>query len=105
MAERARLLGSSSARKTDVADAISVAAVARHIRRLHRVHLEDHTTIMRLLTERRDDLAAEHTRWINRLHVLLRDIRPGGAELGLDTTKGTSRWPRSAHSPRPITSA
>jgi hypothetical protein len=24
--------------------------------------------------ERRDDLVAEHTRWINRLHVLLRDL-------------------------------
>ncbi len=73
LAARARLLGSSSARKTDVAEAISVAAVALHNRRLNRVRVEDHTTIMRLLTERRDDLVAEHTRWINRLHVLLRD--------------------------------
>jgi NAD(P)-dependent dehydrogenase (short-subunit alcohol dehydrogenase family) len=30
LAARARLLGSSNARKTDVADAISVAAVAQH---------------------------------------------------------------------------
>src|SRR4051812_45815726 len=86
LAARARLLGSSSARKTDVADAISVAAVALHNRRLNRVQLEDHTTIMRLLTERRDDLVAEHTRWINRLHVLLRDLHPGGAEVRLDST-------------------
>jgi transposase len=77
LAARARLLGSSSARKTDVADAISVAAVAVHNRRLNRVQVEDHTTIMRLLTERRDDLVAEHTRWINRLHVLLRRPLPG----------------------------
>lgn len=58
-AARARLLGSISARKTDVADALSVAAVALHNRRLNRVEVEDHTTIMRLLTERRDDLVAE----------------------------------------------
>jgi hypothetical protein len=42
LAARARLLGSSSARKTDVADAISVAAVALHNRRLNRVQVEDH---------------------------------------------------------------
>lgn len=71
LAARAQLLGSSSSRKTDVADAISLAAVALHNRRLNRVQLEDHTTILRLLTERRDDLVAEHTQWINRLHVLL----------------------------------
>jgi len=45
---------------------------------------------MRLLTERRDDLVAEHTRWINRLHVLLRDLHPGGAEVRLDTTDAAS---------------
>jgi transposase len=90
LAARARLLGSSSARKTDVADAISVAAVALHNRRLNRVQVEDHITIMRLLTERRDDLVAEHTRWINRLHVLLRDLHPGGAEVRLDTTDASA---------------
>ena len=41
LAARARLLGSSSARKTDVADAISVATVALHNRRLNRVQVED----------------------------------------------------------------
>jgi len=90
LAARARLLGSGNARKTDVSDAISVASVAQHNRRLNRVQLEDHTTIMRLLTERRDDLVAEHTRGINRLHVLLRDLHPGGAEVRLDSTEATA---------------
>ncbi|HEU0041782.1 MAG TPA: IS110 family transposase [Jiangellaceae bacterium] len=90
LAARARLLGSNSARKTDVADATSVATVALHNRRLNRVHAENHTTIMRLLTERRDDLVAEHTRWINRLHVLLRDLHPGGAEVRLDTADASA---------------
>jgi transposase len=101
LAARARLLGSSSARKTDVADAISVAAVALHNRRLNRVRVEDHTTIMRLLTERRDDLVAEHTRWINRLHVLLRDLLPGGAELRLDTVEASALLTKI----RPVTAA
>lgn len=101
LAARARLLGSSSARKTDVADAISVATVALHNRRLNRVKAEDHTTIMRLLTERRDDLVAEHTRWINRLHVLLRDLHPGGAEVRLDTTDASALLTKI----RPVTAA
>jgi transposase len=101
LAARARLLGSSSARKTDVADAISVAAVAQHNRRLNRVQVEDHNTIMRLLTERRDDLVAEHTRWINRLHVLLRDLRPGGAEPRLDTADASALLTKI----RPVTAA
>jgi transposase len=101
LAARARLLGSSSARKTDVADAISVAAVALHNRRLNRVQVEGHTTIMRLLTERRDDLVAEHTRWINRLHVLLRDLHPGGAEVRLDTAEASALLAKI----RPVTAA
>ena len=101
LAARARLLGSSNARKTDVTDAISVAAVAQHNRRLNRVQLEDHTTILRLLTERRDDLVAEHTRGINRLHVLLRDLHPGGADVRLDSGEASALLSRI----RPITAA
>ncbi len=101
LAARARLLGSSSARKTDVADAISVAAIATHNRRLNRVQVEDHTTILRLLTERRDDLVAEHTRWINRLHVLLRDLHPGGAEVWLDSADASALLARIC----PVTAA
>jgi transposase len=101
LAARARLLGSSSARKTDVADATSVAAVALHNGRLNRVQVEDRTTILRLLTERRDDLVAEHTRWINRLHVLLRDLHPGGAKVRLDTTDASALLAKI----RPVTAA
>jgi transposase len=101
LAARARLLGSSSARKTDVADALSVAAVALHNRRLNQVRAEDETTIMRLLTERRDDLVAEHTRWINRLHVLLRDLVPGGANVRLDVAEASALLAKV----RPVTAA
>ena len=33
-----------------------------------------HVEVLRLLTERREDLVAERTRALNRLHVLLRDL-------------------------------
>jgi transposase len=34
--------------------------------------------VLRLLSERREDLVAERTRALNRLHALLRDLVPGG---------------------------
>jgi len=83
LAAQARLLGTGNARKTDRIDAAAVAAVARHRTDLPRVQLEDQITELRLLTERRDDVVRERTRCLNRLHGLLRDMRPGGAPTGL----------------------
>ena len=90
LAARARLLGSGSARKTDVTDAASVAAVAQRNERLHQVRAEDDTVILRLLSDRRDDLVAERTRTLNRLHVLLRDLHPGGAKRNLSTVQAAA---------------
>ena len=58
LAARARLLATGGGRKTDAADAASVAQVALHRRGCALVAAEDQTTILRLLAERRDDLAA-----------------------------------------------
>ena len=90
LAARARLLSTSSARKTDLADACSVAAAALHHHRLRRVVLEDQTVILRLLSDRRDDLVAERTRTLSRLHVLLVDLRPGGATRELTATRAAA---------------
>ena len=90
LAARARLLGTSSARKTDLADAASVAAAAIHHRQLRPVALEDHTVTFRLLSDRRDDLVAERTRTLSRLHVLLADLQPGGAARELSATRAAA---------------
>lgn len=90
LAARARLLGTSSARKTDLADAASVATAAVHHRRLRPVLLEDQTVILRLLSDRRDDLVAERTRILSRLHVLLADLHPGGAKRELTATQAAA---------------
>lgn len=87
LAARARLLGSGSARKTDPIDAASVAAVAQRNERLQPVRPEGDTVVLRLLSDRRDDLVAERTRVLNRLHVLLRDLHPGGAKRDLSTVQ------------------
>jgi transposase len=85
LAARARLLGSGSARKTDLTDAVSVASVAIHNPKLSVVTPEDHTTVLRLLSDRRDDIVSARTRTKNRLHVLLRDLVPGGARTELSS--------------------
>lgn len=85
LAARARVLGSGSARKTDVADAGSVASVAMHNQHLNRVSAEGNTVVLRLLSDRRDDIVAQRTRTMNRLQVLLRDLVPGGAPRELST--------------------
>ena len=90
LAARARLLGSGGGRKTDTADAASAAQAALHCSRLRVVSAEDQTTILRLLTERRDDLTGERTRILNRLHGLLRDLIPGGAPTDLTAAKAAA---------------
>lgn len=87
LAARARLLDTGSARKSDAADAASVAAVLLRQRRPRAVAAEDHTTLLRLLSDRRDELVAERTRLLNRLHRLLADLLPGGAAGGLSSRR------------------
>ena len=83
LASRARLLARGHGRKTDGIDATSVARVAQAQPGLRRVGPEDHSAVLRLLSDRRDELTAERRRVVNRLHRLLRDLRPGGAPIEL----------------------
>ena len=46
--------------------------------------------IFRLLRDRRDDLVAERTRILSRLHVLLADLQPGGAARELSATRAAT---------------
>jgi transposase len=90
LAARARLLDTGGSRKTDVADATSVAHAAMRRKRLRPVVAENDHTRLRLLSERRDDLARERVRLLNRLHVVLRDLIPGGAALDLSADKAAA---------------
>jgi transposase len=53
--------------------------------------------VLRLLSERREDLVAERTRALNRLHGLLRDLLPGGVsgKLSADRAARILRGMRS----------
>ena len=89
LAARARLLGRGHGRKTDGIDARSVATVAQSQPDLRRVGPENHSAVLRLLSDRRDELTQERRRVVNRLHRLLRDLRPGGAPTELSATRAS----------------
>src|SRR5215210_4115712 len=80
LSARVRVLSSfaGNARKNDELDALATALAASRNERLAAVDPEAASEVLRLLSERREDLVAERTRALNRLHGLLRDLLPGG---------------------------
>jgi transposase len=90
LAVRARLPDTGGTGKTDIADGAGVARVALRHPGLRPVTAEDQSSILRLLSERRDDLTHERTRILNRLHGLPRDLIPGGAPVGLCADKAAA---------------
>jgi transposase len=78
LSARVRVLSSGNARKNDLVDALATALAASRNERLAAVDCEAASEVLRLLSERREDLVAERTRALNRLHGLLRDLLPGG---------------------------
>jgi len=89
LSSRARLLATGNARKNDRVDAIHVALAALGSERLAEVGEEEHSEVLRMLSERREDLVKERTRTLNRLHVLLRDLLAGGAPKNLSAEGAT----------------
>src|SRR3954471_18417914 len=77
LSARVRVLSSGNARKNDGVDALAIALAASRNERLAQVDPEAASEVLRLLSERREDLVAERTRALNRLHGLLRDLVPG----------------------------
>jgi transposase len=98
LAARVRLLSPGHNRKTDPDDAVATARAALQAPTLHPVTAEDQTTVLRLLVERRDQLVAQRTRTINRLHVLLADLLPGqvARRLTADRAAGLLRRVRTS---------
>jgi transposase len=78
LSARVRVLSTGNARKNDGLDALATALAASRNERLTAVDPEVSSEALRLLSERREDLVAERTRALNRLHGLLRDLVPGG---------------------------
>ena len=88
LSARVRVLSRGNARKNDVLDALATALAAWRNERLAAIDPEvDSAELLRLLSERRQDLVAERTRALNRLHGLLRDLVPGGVAGTLSASR------------------
>jgi transposase len=103
LSSRVRVLSTGNARKNDALDATFTALAALRNDRLASVQPEDgpegHVEILRLLSERREDLVSERTRVLNRLHVLLRDLLsdPVGKQLSANAAAKLLRRARPQH--------
>jgi transposase len=87
LSARVRVLSTGNARKNDGIDALATALAASRNERLAAVDFEAASEVLRLLSERREDLVAERTRALNRLHGLLRDLVPGGVARTLSADR------------------
>ena len=87
LSARVRVLSTGNARKNDGVDALATALAASRNVLLATVDPEVGSEVLRLLSERREDLVAERTRALNRLHGLLRDLLPGGVAGSLSADR------------------
>jgi transposase len=87
LAARVRMLSTGHGRKNDNADALSVGVAALTASGLRSAAVDQAIVALRALIEHRDDIVRSRTRTINRLHVLLAQLLPGGAprRLSADT--------------------
>ena len=84
LSARVRLLATGHGRKSDPADAHSVAVAGlRGGQGLRAVTGDDVTVAVRLLADRRDELGRARTDLVNRIHKLLLELLPGGAAKDL----------------------
>jgi len=83
LAARVRVFDTGNGRKTDAADAHSVAMVALRTTDLVAVRVDDEVAVLRLLSDRHDELSLARTQTVNRLHRLLLELIPGGAKRWL----------------------
>jgi transposase len=82
-----RIFATGNGRKTDAVDAHSVALVGLRTPGLRQVTVDDERVALKLLVDRRDDLVRSRTQVLNRLHLLLSQLIPGGAAQHLSATK------------------
>jgi transposase len=87
LSAQVRVLATGHGRKTDSVDAHSVAIAALRATGLRSVGVDDTTTAVRLVADRRDELGRARTQTINRVHRLLLELVPGGAKRSLSTAQ------------------
>ena len=84
-ASRVRTLSTGRSQKNDPNDARSVAIAALRANDLAEVLPDDHTRILRLLAKRHRDIGRTKNRECCRLHSLLLEMFPGGADFKMSS--------------------
>lgn len=87
LSARVRLLGSTNASKNDPNDALATAIAGLRHCGLRAVTLDHHVAVVRLLVDRHQALTSSRTQAACRLHVLLRELVPGGAPVRLSAER------------------
>ena len=87
LAARVRLSSSHKTSKNDPNDLSTAIAGLRHCG-LRRVDRDDHTAVLRLLADRHHELTGLRTQAACRLHVMFRELTPGGAPLRIKAAHG-----------------
>jgi transposase len=85
LAARARMLDTGHGRKTDAHDAHSVAVAAVRAKELRVLALDPELEVLRMLVDRREELARHRTQTANRLQRLLAELTPGQAKKDITT--------------------
>ena len=97
LASRVRLLGSGRSEKNDPNDARSVAIAALRAAELVPVRVEDHATVLRLLSRRHTELGWAYNKTACRLHALVAELVPGG--IGQEVVVSQARSLLAEHCP------
>jgi transposase len=87
LSARTRVFATGQGRKTDAADAHSVALVGTRMAGLRPVVNDEQLAVLRILVDRRRSLGEDHTRMISQLHRLLLELIPGGAKKALSAAQ------------------
>ena len=87
LAARVRLLGSIKAAKNDPNDALATAVAGLRHCGLRAVASDQHSAVVRMLVDRHQALTSSRTQAVCRLHVLLREMVPGGAPVRLSAER------------------
>ena len=87
LAARVRLFDTGHNRKTDALDAHSIAVVAVRTEGLRSVVDDGELEALRMLTDRRDELAHQRVQTVNRLQRLLSELLPGQRKRDLSAAQ------------------
>lgn len=90
LSARVRALGGASGRKTDDTDAYAVAVAGLRGHGLEVVRPDDVATVLKLLSDRRQQLVEQRIATVNRIQQLLQELLPGGASRRLTAKQARS---------------